>query len=197
MRGGHRYRAGRPGWHNSVGTFYKIDIRRWVREGSLKSKDLFGYKSLDAYGRAKFLVAAHASDDAISVITMRYDENGKPVTTFRSCIQLIETKPHLGGHRTWFVCPHCRRRAAVLYFSSGKWACQKSLRLVYPSQSEKLITRVLRRIEKLEDQLDPNWARPKGMRRKTHEKIIEKIEIAEERRQRLFIEGAKRLLGWT
>ena len=68
-----------------------------------------------------------------------------------SQIELVTTRPHLGGERPWFVCPNCDRRVGKLYGRPELkgFACRICLKLVYYSQYRKgpswALARVLRR----------------------------------------------------
>lgn len=107
-----------------------------------------------------------------------------------------------GGARPWFLCPGeveedgkkkpCRRRVAVLYHATcpNVFRCRHCLNLAYPSQKERLDGRPFRRAKKKRlrigglllagNCLDPIPDRPKGMHRKTYERIRAAIERDEE-----------------
>jgi hypothetical protein len=52
----------------------------------------------------------------------------KPVT-YEHRIELVPL--HYGGHRYYFRCRHCNRRATALYLSGGYYACRHCHRLAY------------------------------------------------------------------
>lgn len=97
-------------------------------------------------------------------------------------IRLAHTPCHYGSTRPWFVCPLCQRRAGLLYLRWGRFACRKCQRVAYTSQSCDLMDRMWRKQAKIEARLGENWQRPKGMRQRTHEALIEAISQCEERR---------------
>ncbi|MDR5748025.1 hypothetical protein QCE73_33070 [Caballeronia sp. LZ029] len=82
-------------------------------------------------------------------MTVTYAINGEPV---EQRIALLETACTYGGTRAWFECPHCRRRAALLYLSR-QVACRQCFSLAYPSQSEDAFGRMRRKQLKIEVRL--------------------------------------------
>jgi hypothetical protein len=66
-------------------------------------------------------------------------------------VYLAPTRPHLGGLRWWFVCPHLNRRVRKLYLPLGGrhfWS-RHAYELAYGSQRETKFDRALRRARKL------------------------------------------------
>ena len=51
-------------------------------------------------------------------------------------IRLDSTPCNYGGERTWFLCPHCRNRRAVLFSAGGVFACRQCHDLAYASTRE-------------------------------------------------------------
>jgi hypothetical protein len=99
-------------------------------------------------------------------------------------ISITTTKPHYGGRRFWFICPHTAARAAVLYCPPGsRWfASRKACNLKYFSQSESPDRRAISRMWKLKKKLGgENFPlRPKGMHRKTYDRLFDAVIQAEE-----------------
>jgi len=98
-------------------------------------------------------------------------------------ITITTTEPHYGGRRFWFICPHTGARAAVLYCPPGsKWfASRKAYNLKYFSQSESPDHRAISRMWRLKKKLGgENFPRrPKGMHRKTYDRLFDEIIQAE------------------
>src|SRR5499433_2051421 len=101
------------------------------------------------------------------------------------------TACHLGGVRPWFVCPvycdgrHCGRRAAILYCAGELFACRRCYGLAYQSQQQTALHRRLGQARKIRmrlggggDLLEPYPARPKGMLRRTFERLRPRAEAA-------------------
>ena len=99
-------------------------------------------------------------------------------------ISITTTEPHYGGRRFWFICPRTGARAAVLYSPPGsKWfASRKAYNLKYLSQSEGPDHRAINRMWKLKNKLGgENFPRrPKGMHRKTYDRLFDETLLAEE-----------------
>ena len=87
----------------------------------------------------------------------------------------------MGGHRPWFACPLCGRRVAILYLA-GALACRRCLHLAYPSTREGKIDRLCRRRQRLWNRLGGRTRqlhdlpeRPRGMRGRTYDRIIQEL----------------------
>ncbi len=98
-------------------------------------------------------------------------------------VRLSHSACHYGGARPWFICPIRGERVAVLYLRAGRFACRHCQRLTYASQSDDAIGRGWRRQQKIEAKLGDNWKRPKGMHRKTHERLMAIIWACEDQRE--------------
>jgi hypothetical protein len=85
-------------------------------------------------------------------------------------VQIIRTPCRYGGSRSWFQCPRCWDRRAIIYgvASDGKFGCRRCMRLAYASEAEDACGRSWRTQRKLaarlgaEDDTDPHPPRPKG-----------------------------------
>ncbi|MGB4100737.1 MAG: hypothetical protein WBK91_02350 [Alphaproteobacteria bacterium] len=114
---------------------------------------------------------------SLDVIEFRYRFRPSSVAEWQDISQSISlerTACHYGGQRVWFSCSHCHRRVAKLYLHDERWCCRQSLRLVYPSQSECRLGRLIRRGHKLEARLFGD-ERKKRMHKATRERLIEEI----------------------
>ncbi len=96
-------------------------------------------------------------------------------------IALTWTPCHLGGRRTWLLCPHCTRRCAVVYgvHDLGGFACRRCMRLAYESEAEDALGRLSRKLLKLEAGLGEDGGKPKWMRWRTYERLCERIDTVE------------------
>jgi len=105
---------------------------------------------------------------------------GEPV---REAIDL-ETMPcHYGGERTWFRCPGCRSRRAVLFALGGRFRCRACHRLAYSSTRESAAARSYRRLVVLRSKLGGDYAhpvrtlppRPEGMHHRTYDHLGHRV----------------------
>lgn len=120
-------------------------------------------------------------------------------------IKLVAAPCTLGGRRWLFVCPRTKRfcRALVLPNGGRQLLSRQGYQLGYRSQRIKgvdacnaRLTRVYRKLGAVYDR--PGSApprRPKGMRRRAYEKLLDDVAVAERLLDTEFIAGAKRLLG--
>ena len=84
----------------------------------------------------------------------------------------------------------------MVYFGArgGRYACRRCLRLAYMSETEDLSGRLWRKQAKLENRLDEDWARPKGMHTRTWERLKGQLCDIESQKDRLLW-GAMARLG--
>lgn len=104
-------------------------------------------------------------------------------------VELTTTPQPFGGRRWWFRCPRTGARVAKLHLPPGAltFASRQAYRLAYRSQRETPRDRALGRAFKLRDRLGAKGGigdcidKPKGMRWRTFEREMEKVEAAEDR----------------
>jgi hypothetical protein len=204
-RGGSRYGAGRPGWRRKCEMSLPIDIRRLHRKGLLRAGSAFGWHwSLDDEPRGNIGIAV--ADGGLR-FSYSWTPGGAEPRNMGYTVRTDRSSCHFGGARSWFLCPRCTRRCAILYGLSrrdGYFGCRRCLRLGYSSEAESLIDRLWRKQRKLESKL--NWIegdvpdRPKGMRNRTFENILNRINAVEEAKDADFFEKIERLsqaCGWN
>jgi hypothetical protein len=167
-----------------------IDVRQWHREGWLYPGQQFPWSW--TYG-----------GDSAGSITVQV-ECAAVLLSYRSCysgsddwksiqqrVPIRLTACHLGGVRPWFVCPvyrngrYCGRRAAILYCAGELFACRRCYGLAYESQQQTARHRGLEQARKIRmrlgggfDLLAPFPQRPKGMHRRTFERLRARAEAA-------------------
>lgn len=173
-KGGVRYGAGRPGWQVKAERCRRLDVRRWHRDGLLRPGTSTSWIWTDSETSERlasigFSVADHH-------VTLSYSINDVPA---RQHVPLDRTPCHYGGTRPWFHCPRCSRRVAVLFLRANGFACRHCQRAAYASQSDDALGRTWRRQAKLEARRDADWGRPKGMHRRTRERLLQGIFACE------------------
>jgi hypothetical protein len=185
-RGGSRWGAGRPGHKLKEQHALRLDIRALARGGHLKPGNWLSWSWRRNGEEAGSIGVRVRGDD---LVTLEYSLRSQDPPADRSQpIRVERTACNFGNTRPWFVCPRCANRAAVLYFRWGRFACRSCQKIAYKSQSGDTIARLW---IKIEARLGEGWARPKGMRRQTHERLIQTICEIEGRREDavgLFIE---------
>jgi len=114
-------------------------------------------------------------------------------------VYLAPTRPHFGGLRWWFVCPHLNRRVRKLYLPLGGrhfWS-RRAYEVAYASQRETKYDRALRRARKLllrlgGDPTDDEYPnKPPRMRWATYNRLMDRLVAADG----VADELAARLLG--
>jgi hypothetical protein len=97
-----------------------------------------------------------------------------------------------------------RRRVTKLYAPGRYFLCRHCSRLAYASQSEDLLNRSVRQASKIKQRLGGNGGmdspfppRPKGMWRRTYERLSEQVVNAEMRVDEAFVLQARVFLART
>ena len=119
---------------------------------------------------------------------------------------IVRSPCRYGGVRAYFICPGvangvaCGRRVAKLHCAGRYFLCRHCCRLAHASQSEGARDRALRRANKIRrrlggspDMVAPFPPKPKGMWRRTYERLREQAFAAEMRADEAFAVLAERL----
>lgn len=197
--GGARYGAGRPGWRRKCEYSLPLDIRRLQRRGLLRCGSVFGWHwSADDEPCGNIGLAVSDASVRLSYVWTPGDERHE----LRYDVRIDRTPCHFGGSRSWFRCPRCSRRCAVLYGLSrrdGYFGCRRCLRLAYASEAESQLDRLWRKQRKLEARLI--WLggevpiRPKGMRNRTFDGLLKRINAVEDAKDLHFLGSIAAMCG--
>ena len=133
-----------------------------------------------------------ATPDALQ-LSYRHRRNGGEWQDIEERVPVVRVRCRFGGTRPYFVCPGvvsgkaCGRRVVKLYGADRYFLCRHCYRLPYASQNESEIDRVARRANNIRMRLggEPGlaWAfpvRPKGMWRRTYDRLYREAMEAEE-----------------
>lgn len=193
-KGGSRYGAGRPGYRGKAEHLQRVEIGRWHRGGYLREGTRFTWSwNRGGQPTGSIGVQVFGPDSLRLQYAIVGDDDQR-----RDASQLIRidrTPCHYGGARPWFRCPVCQHRAGVLYLRGRRFACRHCNRVAYVSQSCDALDRMWRKEAKIEARLGENWRRPKGMRRRTYDRLIKTLVDCEDRRDLAFCTMAARLFG--
>ena len=167
-----------------------IDVREWHRQGRLEPGQQFS-RSWTCGGEPAGSINVRVE---CAAVVLSYRSCGSGSTDWKSIQQRVPirlTACHLGGVRPWFVCSvysdgrYCGRRAAILYGAGELFACRQCYGLAYESQQQTAWHRRLGKARKIGmrlgggvDLLEPFPARPKGMHRRTFERLRARAEAA-------------------
>lgn len=167
-------------WHSNakstINSYHCIDIRKWHREGLLKSGIFFITKWLqgnEITGSINVVVAEKSMILKYRVIQSSESRD------MNYPVNLEWTPCRLGGRRPWLICPakNCGRRVAILY-GGAVFACRHCYQLAYPSQRENIGDRAMRKADKIRNRmgwepgiLNGEGLKPKGMHWKTFKQL--------------------------
>ena len=145
----------------------RLDVRQWhmrrlLRPGYSGSWSWSNSHTGENTGSIGFRIEQGAA-------VLNYTLSGEPRM---QRVPILNTACNYGGTRPWFGCPNCHARVAVIYMRRGGFYCRKCAQVAYYSQSEDPLGRGWRVQQKAEAKLGNGWARPKGMHRKTHERLL-------------------------
>ncbi len=199
--------SGRQSGRPTVESGLTLDINWLLRQRSiLPGKYVFGsltWSNTDTGEKAASIgYEASLLNPEAAWVRLHYTTNGTP-KDYR--VPLEATPCHYGGLRWWWICSASGRRAAKLYLPPGAtmFAARKAYRLAYRSQREagldRTHTRQARLYRKLGGRYDhyeqPLPLRPKGMHRKTYERLDAELDAAMEDHEEAYAAGASAILG--
>lgn len=148
-----------------------IDVRRLQREGALKPGAISNV-SWTLRGGSTASIGVAAKSDHVRFI-YRNSERGGPWKDVDCRVELDRTPMHFGGEQTWWRCPCCHRRVALLYVGRAM-ACRHCWNLAYRVEQETDENRAFRRVHRIRSRLgwSPNILngagdKPKGMHWRT------------------------------
>lgn len=171
-------RSGRTGWRVKCEGLPSIDVRQWDREGLLNGPEHFKLQ-LGVGMRDAISVHVYPSQGRIDI---GYAKDGR---AYHHGVNLVSTRCHFGGERTWFVCPlsACGRRTAKLYLGLNHFGCRRCYNLSYISQSASARDRALMQAAKIRRRLGGQEAiafefpdKPPRMRWRTYERLRSRSE---------------------
>ena len=183
-----------------------LDVNRLHREGCLRAGWMGGWQwTRDGEKVASINLRAEADRLHLSY---RVCIGGGEWEDVAETVRIVRVPCRFGGERPYFICPGvvngiaCRRRLVKVYVLGRYFLCRHCYRLAHASQSEGTWDRTLRRANKIRQRLggEPGMAapipdRPKGMWRRTYERLIEQAYEAELLAEEAFFLCCERLLG--
>jgi len=205
MMGG--FGSGRPsGWgRDTVETCRSIDVNRLHREHCL-APGWWGGWEWKRDGERIASISCRADEDRL-VLSYDHRWNGGEWESVEELVHIVRVPCPFGGTRPYFICPGvvngvaCGRRVVKLYGPGRYFLCRHCYRLSHASQREGEWDRALRRADKLRRRLGgepgmgfPFPSRPKGMWRRTYERLCERAIEAEMLANEAFVIRVERLL---
>jgi hypothetical protein len=163
----------------------RIDIRYLRKQGLLKSK---GTCTLTwaCRGQETGSINFRVEENRL-ILVYRARSDGGDWKSIEEPVHFDWTPCHYGGERLWFLCPDCEHRVAVLYSAGIRFLCRKCSRLPYACQNETLQDRMIRKSRKIRRRLgaseslfDAIYTRPKGMHRRTFQRLRAEAQATED-----------------
>ena len=200
------YGSGRPSYKQKAEHCRALDIYKMKREGCLES-NYRGSWVWSRDGEEVARIGLHCNGATLA-LDYRVRADGEDWEQVTQTTRLDYVDCNYGGQRVYAICPgvtngrHCGRRVGRL-FSGGKYfLCRHCYRVAYYSQSEARYDRMLRRANKLRQELggEPGTAhwiapKPKGMWHRTYQRKRQEIEWCEGQANHLFIAKYQHLLS--
>ena len=175
----------RGGARDTTGEYLRMDVRFMERQGYLRAfcaGSLYWSRRGERFASINF----RAEPDRI-VLSYRNRARGEEWESLEYPVPLERTPCNYGGFRPWFLCPArgCGRRTATL-FGGRIFACRRCYGLAYESQRQSPRDRAADRAEKILKRLraddytifDSLPPRPKGMHRRTYERLGPRYSLA-------------------
>ncbi len=199
--------SGRPSGpaRGKVESCRSIDVNRLHREGCLRAGWMGGWQ-WTRDGDKVASINLRAEDDRLH-LTYRVRIGGGEWEDVSETVRIVRVACRFGGARPFFICPGvvngvaCGRRVAKLHGPGRYFLCRLCYPLVHSSQSEGALDRTLRRADKIRQRLGgspgmtaPFPPKPKGMWRRTYERLREHAVQAEMRADEVFALQVKLLL---
>lgn len=183
MGGSGSGRHGGGGGKRTTGCQHHIDIR-WLKQHGHLRPGTIAILSWSSRGTQTGMVICTMIEEGM-LLHYKYRINVGEWVPVEQSIIFDRTPCHYGGHRTWFLCPCCKKRIAVLYGAGKLFLCRHCYDLAYGSQQEGKIDRLMRKARKIRHRLGagdnlfiPIWQKPKGMHETTYLRLRSKANVA-------------------
>ncbi len=199
------YGSGRPAGlgRDTVEPSLSLDVNYLSKTGYIGRRQA-GLLAWERNGRRIGSINVRGEGDRIK-LTYRSRNPGADWGDVIEYVEIERAPCRLGGYRPYFVCPGivngapCRRRVVKLYGPGRYFLCRHCCHLAYASQNENANDRAMRRANKLRMRLggepgleQPLPRRPKGMWRRTYERRIADVIVADEAADAAFMDQALR-----
>jgi hypothetical protein len=206
MMGG--FGSGRPSGsgRDTVEACRSIDVNKQHREGCLRPGWAGGWQWARD-GEKVASINIQFETDRLH-LSYRVRIGGGEWEDIAETVRIVRVSCRLGGARPYFICPGvvngiaCGRRVAKLHGPGRYFLCRHCYRLAHASQREGALDRMFRRANKIRLRLggDPGMAmpfpgRPKGMWRRTYERLREEVFETEMLADETFEIESARLLA--
>jgi len=203
-------RIGGWGRSDAVESYRYIDVNTLHRQGYLMPGWSGPLRWADRDGEEVASISMKTLDLGCIEFSYRTRISGSEKQDITQQIYIVDVPCRYGGTRPYFRCPGdmkgsgaCSRRVTKLYSAGPYFLCRHCYKLPYASQSENAWDRARRRAGKVRKRLDgdPHWdgpfpSRPKGMWRRTYDRVKAQAQATEEAMGHSFTDMCERLVGY-
>jgi len=162
---------------------HRIDIR-WLKKQGYLWPGAAGILSWTCRNEQTGAIRFHMELSNL-VLNYRRRSHNEEWEDVEQVISFDRTPCNYGGKRTWFLCPHCNRRVALLYGAGKYFLCRHCYNLTYASQQTQRYERLMEKARAIRKRLgggDDLWEpfpdKPKGMHWKTYYRLQKEAEHA-------------------
>jgi hypothetical protein len=178
------------GGHNSEGRIttdqtMRLDVRELRRHGCL-IPGRQGSIEWTLHDGSRASMAFNAHSDEIELRWTQSDTVSGEVKSMADWLALEWRPCRFGGVQPFFACD-CGALALALYLRDGRFCCRACAGVVYASQNERQLHRTRRAAQKIRYRLGGSSSpddgipeRPKGMWRRTYDRMVARLIAAEE-----------------
>ncbi len=173
-----------------------LDVRRLAKAGALAPGRVVSWQ-WTINDRVHSTIQIRAERGLVTLSYSNRPRGGSP-DAISQLVDVVATPGTLGGQRSWFACPGCRTRVAVIYGAGQLFACRQCKGLAYTSQSEQADDRAARRANRIRKRLcwpvgifNPCREKPKGM----HWQTYWRLRAKHDRLVMVSLEGMSQRLG--
>ena len=184
--------SGRTRVRRHLGMFLRFDVSDVanLREGDWATLTWSRGASVGVYGTR-------------NGIELRYRRDGDEMCL---AVPVARLPCHFGGTRPLLRCPRCDRKCRKLYLCGRWFVCRACTRARYWTQTASPDARMAQRIRRLQARLAPgvgmedfeiDWVphRPKGMRRATYRRLVDRLEQVSKKRDAYLEPGLLRAIA--
>jgi len=162
---------------------HRIDIR-WLKKQGYLQPGHFGFLSWSWRNKQTGYIGYRMEANCM-VLNYRHRPHDGEWENVEQTVSFDRTPCNYGGHRTWFLCPRCWKRVAVLYGAGKYFFCRHCYNLTYSSQQESRADRLMRKARKIRERMggsdnivDSFPEKPKNMHWKTYWRLRDRSEHA-------------------
>ncbi len=163
---------------------HQIDIR-WLKKQGYLQPCAMGSLSWSRRGEQTGSIGYRLEADRM-ILNYRHRPRDGEWENVEQAISFDRTPCNYGGYRTWFLCPRCWKRVAVLYGAGKYFFCRHCHDLAYGSQQEGTADRLMRKARKIRERLgacnnllEPIFFKPKNMHEKTFYRLRKEAVYAD------------------